>query len=71
LLSKTLGAWAPESEIADILRQAEKDHEGCQIGSYPFFLVVRSTEVEALAICAAELKVGLEEAGYEVTEGGI
>jgi len=79
LLSQTLGAWAPESEIADILRQAEKAHEGCQIGSYPFFregkvgsnFVVRSTEVEALAICAKDLKAGLEEAGYEVTEGGI
>ena len=79
LLSETLGAWAPESEIADILRRCEKDHEGCAIGSYPFFregkvgsnFVVRSTEAEALGICAAALKAGLEGAGYEVTEGGI
>lgn len=79
LLSATLGAWAPESEIADILRKAEKDHEGCQIGSYPFFrsgtvganFVVRSTEPEALETCRLALKAGLEEAGYEVTEGGI
>ncbi len=79
LLSETLGAWAPESEIADVLRAAEKAHEGCQIGSYPFFrngtvganFVVRSTDAEELATCTAALKTGLEQAGYEVTEGGI
>jgi molybdenum cofactor synthesis domain-containing protein len=79
LLSATLGAWAAESEIADILIASENAHEGCQIGSYPFFrsgkvganFVVRSTEADALADCTAGLKAGLEKAGYEVTEGGI
>ncbi|QJB70012.1 competence/damage-inducible protein A [Parasphingorhabdus halotolerans] len=79
LLSSTLGAWAPESEIADILRQSEKANENCQIGSYPFFregkvggnFVVRSTDAGALAICTADLRKGLEAAGYEVTDGGI
>ena len=79
LLSATLGAWAPESEIAEILITAEKAHEGCQIGSYPFFrggkvganFVIRSTEEDALQACTAALKTGLEKAGYEVTDGGI
>ena len=79
LLSATLGAWAPESEIADILREAEREHEDCQIGSYPFFregrvgsnFVVRSTDQKAMEVCAAAVKIGLETAGYEVTEGGI
>ncbi|MEL6875797.1 MAG: competence/damage-inducible protein A [Pseudomonadota bacterium] len=79
LLSSTLGAWAPESEIADVLIAAEKAHEGCQIGSYPFFrngtvganFVVRSTDANELEACRKALKTGLEEAGYEVTDGGI
>ncbi len=79
LLSATLGAWAPESEIADVLREAEKAHENCAIGSYPFFrngtvggnFVIRSTDAELLETCRVALKGGLEEAGYEVTEGGI
>ncbi|WP_417593079.1 competence/damage-inducible protein A [Parasphingorhabdus sp.] len=79
LLSVTLGAWAPESEIADVLRQAEKAHESCVIGSYPFFrngtvganFVIRSTDPHELEVCRVALKAGLEAAGYEVTEGGI
>lgn len=79
LLSQTLGAWAPESEIADILRKAEAEHKQCQIGSYPFFregrvgsnFVVRSTDEAAMKSCAATVKVGLEAAGYAVTNGGI
>ena len=79
LLSHTLGAWAPESEIADVLAKTEKAHDACQIGSYPFFregkvgsnFVVRSTEQEALSLCAAELNQALTDAGYEVTDGGI
>ena len=79
LLSATLGAWAPESEIAGILRDTEKAHDSCVIGSYPFFrdgtvganFVVRSTEPHELETCRVALKAGLEEAGYEVTDGGI
>lgn len=79
LLSATLGAWAPESEIAAILRETEQAHDSCVIGSYPFFrngtvganFVVRSTEPHELETCRAALKAGLEEAGYEVTDGGI
>ncbi|MEH6791695.1 competence/damage-inducible protein A [Parasphingorhabdus sp.] len=79
LLSATLGAWAPESEIAAILRDTEKAHDGCVIGSYPFFrsgtvganFVVRSTDAHALEDCRAALKTALEAAGYAVTDGGI
>ncbi len=79
LLSVTLGAWAAESEIASILRDAEKAHENCAIGSYPFFregkvganFVVRSTDPYDLEACRAALKAGLEAADYEVTDGGI
>ncbi|MFA6606462.1 MAG: molybdopterin-binding protein, partial [Sphingomonas sp.] len=37
VLSRTIGCWVGESEIADLLREAEKSHEGVAIGSYPFF----------------------------------
>ena len=79
LLSATLGAWAPESEIAGLLGDTEKAYPGCVIGSYPFFrdgtvganFVVRSTDPHELETCRAALKASLEEAGYEVTDGGI
>ena len=79
LVSVTLGAWAAESEVADLLRAAEAGHEGVSIGSYPFFkegrvganFVVRS-EDEALARgCAEELTRALVGAGFAVVEGGI
>jgi molybdenum cofactor synthesis domain-containing protein len=79
LLSATLGGWVPESEVAEILRHAEKTHEGCQIGSYPFFrdgrvganFVIRSTEAEGLERCAADLAEELSGAGFETVSGGI
>ena len=79
LVSVTIGAFAPESEVAELLRVAEKANDGVSIGSYPFFkagkvggnFVVRS-EDEALARRVAEgLGRDLEAAGYAVTEGGI
>jgi len=79
LVSVTIGAFAPESEVAELLRQAEQANDGVSIGSYPFFkqgkvggnFVVRS-EDEALARLVSE-KLGrdLEAAGYAVSEGGI
>ncbi len=79
LLSETIGCWVPESEVADVLRAAELAHDGCQIGSYPFFrdgrvganFVIRSTEAEALASCVAALCEGLGTRGWEFTPGGI
>lgn len=79
LVAATIGAWAPESEVSDLLRQGETDHIGCAVGSYPFFrdgrvganFVIRSTSGDAVAACVAELTAGLEAAGYAVTDGGI
>lgn len=79
LLSHQVGAWVAESEIADLLRATEKAHEGCQIGSYPFFrdgrvganFVVRSTDAQLLNQCVEALKSGLGALGHEATDGGI
>ncbi|MCI4589047.1 molybdopterin-binding protein [Sphingobium sp. BYY-5] len=79
LLSATIGCWVAESEIADLLGDTERAHEGCQIGSYPFFregrtganFVVRSTSQAALDACVAALSAGLEAGGWQVTPGGI
>ena len=79
LVSVTVGAFAPESEVAELLRQTEQATEGIAIGSYPFFkegrvganFVVRS-EDQALAERVAEkLGEGLVAAGYEAVSGGI
>ena len=79
LLSETVGCWTPESEVADILRQVEKAHQDCQIGSYPFFregrvganFVVRSTSAENLKSCVDSLCDGLATAVFDFTPGGI
>jgi molybdenum cofactor synthesis domain-containing protein len=79
MLSETVGCWVAESEVADLLRATEKAHEGCQIGSYPFFrdgrvganFVVRSTERSALDTCVAALIAGLGAIGHATTPGGI
>ena len=74
LLSRTIGGWVAESEVADILGETERAHPGCQIGSYPFFregrvganFVVRSTAQALLDACRADLVARLEAAGREV-----
>lgn len=79
LLSETIGCWTAESEVADLLGAAEAAHEGCQIGSYPFFregkvganFVIRSTDRARLEACAADLRARLKQAGRETVEGGI
>jgi molybdenum cofactor synthesis domain-containing protein len=79
LLSRTIGCWVAESEIADTLRETERAHAGCQIGSYPFFregrtganFVLRSTESDALDACVEDLVARLAEIGLVVVDGGI
>ena len=79
LLSETVGGWIQESEVACLLREVEAAHEGCQIGSYPFFregrtganFVVRSTDRAALDACVNALCERLGELGQEFTRGGI
>ena len=79
LVSVTIGAFAPESEVAEILRSAEKANEGVSIGSYPFFkqgkvggnFVIRSEDESLARLVADGLTTSLEAAGYVVTDGGI
>ncbi len=79
LLSDTVGCWVAESEVAELLRATEKAHDGCQIGSYPFFrdgkvganFVVRSTERAMLDACVKALADGLASSGRDTVAGGI
>ncbi|MEO6113363.1 MAG: molybdopterin-binding protein [Sphingomicrobium sp.] len=79
LVSVTVGAFAPESEVAELLRVTEKSTEGVAIGSYPFFkegrvgsnFVVRSEDQALAERVAGKLAAGLAEAGYEAVTGGI
>lgn len=79
LVSATIGCWVQESEVADLLAEAELTHDGCQIGSYPFFrdgrtganFVIRSIDQGVLDACAADLATALAAKGYEPVAGGI
>jgi molybdenum cofactor synthesis domain-containing protein len=79
LLSETLGCWVQESEVATLLGDTERDHSGCQIGSYPFWrdgktganFVIRSTDAVELAACTRDLVAGLEAMGKPAIAGGI
>jgi molybdenum cofactor synthesis domain-containing protein len=79
LVSVTVGAFAPESEVADLLRQAEQSAEGISIGSYPFFkegrvgsnFVVRSEDEQKARAVADDLASKLADVGFEPVEGGI
>ncbi|WP_299196569.1 competence/damage-inducible protein A [uncultured Erythrobacter sp.] len=79
LIAETIGCWIAESEVANLLREVEKAHENCQIGSYPFFregkvganFVIRSTRQEDLSSCVDSLTDGLATHGYDFTPGGI
>ncbi|MFM6853178.1 MAG: competence/damage-inducible protein A [Sphingopyxis sp.] len=77
--SITLGAWVAESEIAEILRDAERAHDGCSVGSYPFFregrvganFVCRSTDGAQAQACADWIGAALDARGHSATMGGI
>ncbi|TPG42387.1 competence/damage-inducible protein A [Sphingomonas koreensis] len=79
LVSRTIGCWVAESEVADLLRDAERAQDGVTIGSYPFFregrvganFVVRSTQAGLVDACVADLSDRLTAAGVDVVEGGI
>lgn len=79
VISLTVGAYAPESEVADLLREAEEANEGVAIGSYPFFkdgryganFVMRSDDGELVERTAKDLERRLAEAGIEPFPGGI
>ncbi len=79
LLSRTIGCWVAESEIAEMLGATEKAHEGCQIGSYPFFregrvgsnFVIRATSEAALTACGDALIAALSALGKEAVDTAI
>ncbi|QNA83383.1 competence/damage-inducible protein A [Sphingomonas sp. So64.6b] len=79
VLSRTIGCWVPESEVADLLGAVERAHEGVAIGSYPFFrdgrtganFVVRATDAALLDACVVDLTARLEADGRIVTADGI
>ena len=79
MISATVGAYAPESEVADLLREAEAAHAGVAIGSYPFFkdgryganFVMRADDGDLVDRTAKDLERRLAEAGIEAFPGGI
>jgi molybdenum cofactor synthesis domain-containing protein len=79
VVSMTVGAFAPESEVANLLRDTEAAHEGISIGSYPFTkdgrfganFVVRSEDKAVVEQAIGELLDGLIKAGYEPALGGL
>ena len=79
VVSRTVGSWVAESEIADLLAAAEKRRDGIAIGSYPFFrdgrtganFVVRGVDPATVDATIADLTDALEAAGYGVVADGI
>jgi molybdopterin-biosynthesis enzyme MoeA-like protein len=79
MVSVTIGARAPESDVADLLRETEDAHPGATIGSYPFFkdgrygsnFVIRSEDAELARLTGNDLAERLRDAGYEPIEGGL
>ena len=79
VVSVTVGARAPESDVADLLRETETAHPGVTIGSYPFFrdggygsnFVIRSADGDLARVTGEDLSQRLREAGFEPVDGGI
>jgi molybdopterin-biosynthesis enzyme MoeA-like protein len=79
MVSVTVGARAPESEVADLLSETEEAHPGVAIGSYHFFkegrygsnFVIRSEDRALAERTGSALAERLRAAGYEPVEGGI
>ncbi|MES1972526.1 MAG: molybdopterin-binding protein [Pseudomonadota bacterium] len=79
VLSRTIGCWVAESEVAILLGEVERAHAGVAIGSYPFFregrtganFVVRATDPAVLDACVADLIARLEADGRTVFPDGI
>ena len=84
VVSKAIGGWIAESEVAELLRAVEKqwndaDRGGVAIGSYPFFrdgrvganFVVRGPDEALVDACVADLSARLEADGREVIAGGV
>ena len=79
IVSVTVGARAPESDVADLLRETEAANPGVAIGSYPFFkdgrygsnFVIRSADGDLARSTGLMLSERLRDAGFEPVEGGL
>lgn len=79
VLAGTIGAWIGETEVADLLREVERAHDGVAIGSYPFFregrvganFVVRATDDAVIDECLEAIAAGIRARGREAVAGGI
>jgi len=79
VVSITVGTRAPESDVAELLRETEEANPGVAIGSYPFFkdgkyganFVIRSEDGELARTTGEQLSERLREAGFEPVEGGL
>ena len=79
VLSRAVGAWAAESRVADLLARVQNEHEGVQVGSYPFWrdgqgganFVLRSVDEAQLGAAVEALKAGLAAEGIHAHEGEI
>jgi molybdenum cofactor synthesis domain-containing protein len=79
VLSRAVGAWTPESQVADLLAGIQKAHDGVQVGSYPFWregrgganFVLRSVDEGRLEAAVGALKTALEAEGIAAQEGEI
>ncbi|MCJ7420536.1 competence/damage-inducible protein A [Sphingomicrobium astaxanthinifaciens] len=79
LVSVTVGAYSPESEVADLLREVVKAHPQVALGSYPFLkegrygsnFVMRAESKDDAAACAEALAEKLRGAGYDPIIGGL
>jgi len=84
LVSRTIGSWGAESEVAELLASTERAYNqgtgaGVAIGSYPFFkdgrvganFVVRATDQAVVDACTDALAEALRADGHEAFEGGI
>ncbi|MDQ2878459.1 MAG: molybdopterin-binding protein [Pseudomonadota bacterium] len=83
VVSKTIGCWVAESEVAELLGSVERAHAGDEarvaIGSYPFFregrvganFVVRGPDAGLVDAAIADLTHRLEAEGRAVVVDGI
>ncbi len=83
VISATIGAWCPESAVADLLGRVQAQFSAVQIGSYPFWrqrergveiganFVVRAVDPQDLAAALDALRAALAEANITAVEGEI
>ncbi len=76
MVSVTVGAHVPESEVAELLKEVQDAHPGVSIGSYPFYrdgqfgadFVIRSEDGQLANQCAEALRKRLADADVEVVD---